>query len=125
MKGTILELGPDPGQFTELLRRLPPVHVVAVDLSRVPLHSARRRASRQPSLAPVDWVEAAGECLRLVSHSIHAAVVLGDIIWFAAVEGPAVLKEIARVTKRGSKLLLDFSSPVPATREYFRAAAVH
>ena len=34
------------------------------------------------------------------------------------------MKEIARVTKRHGKLLVDFSSPVSATQEFFRVATV-
>lgn len=125
VKGTVLELGPGPGRFTPLLRRIRRVRVVAVDLSRASLTSARRRARRPSNLAPVDWIEGAGEHLPLAARSVDAAVVFGNIVCFAGIEGPALLKELARVTKRHGKLLIDFSSPVSATQEFFRSAAVH
>ncbi len=123
VNGIILELGPGPGRFTPLLRRTPRVRVVAVDLSGASLRSARRRSSRQRGLGRIDWVEGAGELLPLASRSIDASVVLGNIVCFAGIEGLTLLKEVARVTKRHGKLRIDFSSPVSATQEFFRAAA--
>jgi ubiquinone/menaquinone biosynthesis C-methylase UbiE len=121
----ILELGPGPGRFTPILRRGARTRVFAVDLSRAGLRAGRRRAGRQPEGSRVEWIQAAGEHLPFVSRSIDIAVVLGNIVGFAGVDGPVLLKEIGRVVKPEGRLLADFASPAAATQEFFHAAANH
>jgi ubiquinone/menaquinone biosynthesis C-methylase UbiE len=125
VKGTILELGPGPGRFTPVLRRQPRVRVVAVDLSRACLRSAQRRVRHRANLPPVEWIQGAGEHLPLAARSVDVAVVLGNIVCFAAFEGPALLKEIARVVGPRGRLIIDFSSPVGATQEFVRWGLQH
>jgi ubiquinone/menaquinone biosynthesis C-methylase UbiE len=119
----LLELGPGPGRFTSILRRSTRGRVVALDLSRESLRSGRRRARRQPRLARIDWVQGAGECLPLRSRSVDTVVALGNIVSFAARDGPALLKELGRVLKPKGLLLADFASPAGATQEFFYVAA--
>ncbi len=119
----MLELGPGPGRFTPILRERPRTLVVGVDLSRAALGAARRRARRGPALATTAWVQGAGEALPLADGSVAAAVAFGNIVGFASVEGPAVLGELARVTRPGGRLLVDFVSPAAALREFFYLAA--
>jgi ubiquinone/menaquinone biosynthesis C-methylase UbiE len=120
---TILELGPGPGRFTPILRRRATRRVVAIDLSRESLKSARRRAARQQRPARVDWVQAAGEHLPLAAGTIDAAVVLGNIVSLATADGGSLLRELRRVVKRRGLLLADFASPGAAIQEFFQVAA--
>jgi ubiquinone/menaquinone biosynthesis C-methylase UbiE len=121
-KGITLELGPGPGRFTPIIRRQVRSRVIGLDLSRAGLLAARRRARRKPRLAPVDWVQGAGEHLPLRSGSVDTTVVFGNIVCMAARDGPRLLKELARVTKRRGRLILDFASPAAAAQEFFHAA---
>ncbi|MFZ3355139.1 MAG: class I SAM-dependent methyltransferase [Thermoplasmata archaeon] len=122
-KGITLELGPGPGRFTPILRRRTRSRVIGVDLSRAGLLAGRRRARRQSRLWRVDWVQAAGERLPLRSGTVDTAVALGNIVSFAARDGPLLLKELARVTRRRGRLILDFASPASAAQEFFLMAA--
>ncbi len=122
VSGRVLELGPGPGRFTPVLREATRGRVVAVDLSVASLRSARRRVGLRSDPVPVDWIEGAAEHLPLVSRSFDAVVALGYIVCFAGPDGPALLREIARVTRRHGTVVLDFSSPVSATQEFFRVA---
>ncbi|MCI4346219.1 MAG: class I SAM-dependent methyltransferase [Thermoplasmata archaeon] len=121
----ILELGPGPGRFTPLLRRGKDRRVVLVDLSRESLLAGRRRARRGPLRTPTDWVHGAGERLPLRSRSVDAAVVLGNVISFAATDGPVLLRELHRVLKSGGRLIADFGSPAAAVQEFLRRGARH
>lgn len=125
VRGLALELGPGPGRFTPIVRRMPRRRVVGIDLSRESLRAARRRGGRAPGLAPIDWVQGAGERLPLASASVDAAVVLGNIVSFAAADGPALLGELARTVRRGGVLVADFSSVTGAIQAAFHAAAGH
>ncbi len=120
---TVLELGPGPGRFTPILRRATRGRLVALDLSLEALRSARRRARRQPGLSRIDWVQGAGECLPLRARSIDEVVAFGNVVSFAALDGPVLLKELGRVVKPRGLLLADFASPAAATQEFFYVAA--
>jgi ubiquinone/menaquinone biosynthesis C-methylase UbiE len=122
-RAVVLELGPGPGRFTPIVRRATRTRVLAVDLSRAGLRSARRRTARQTTGARIDWIQGAGELLPLQNRSIDAAVVLGNIVSFAATDGPQLLSELGRVVKRGGLLVADFASPAGATQEFFHVAA--
>jgi ubiquinone/menaquinone biosynthesis C-methylase UbiE len=121
--GVVLELGPGPGRFTPTLRRSTRGRVIALDLSRESLRSARRRAGRKPERSRVDWIQGAGERLPLRTRSVDVVVAFGNIVSFAALDGPALLKELARVVKPRGLLLVDFASPAAATQEFFYVAA--
>lgn len=97
--------------------------MIALDLSREGLRSARRRARRQPGLTRIDWVQGAGERLPLHSRSIDTVVAFGNIVSFAALDGPVLPKELGRVVKPRGVLLADFASPAAATQEFFYVAA--
>jgi ubiquinone/menaquinone biosynthesis C-methylase UbiE len=97
--------------------------VVAIDLSRESLRTARRRARTRSGRSRIDWVQAAGEHLPLRTHSIDTIVAFGNIVSFAALDGPALLKELGRVAKPKAVLLVDFASPAAATLEFFYVAA--
>ena len=122
-RGVILELGSGPGRFTPILRGRSGVRVVAVDLSRESLRSGRRHAPRMASRSSIDWVQAAGECLPLVSGSVDVAVVLGNIVSFAATDGAVLLDELNRVVRRRGLLVVDFASPAGAMQEFFQVAS--
>lgn len=122
-RGVLLELGPGPGRFTPILRRATRGGVLALDLSREGLRSARRRARREPGLSRIDWVQGAGEYLPLRSRSVDTVVAFGNIVSFAALDGPALLKELARVMRPKGLLLADFPSPAGSTQEFFYVAA--
>ena len=122
-KGVFLELGSGPGRFTPILRERAGARVVAVDLSRESLRSGRRRSRRLASRSPIDWVQAAGECLPLASDTIDVAVVLGNIVSFAASDGAALLAELNRVAKRRGVLVVDFASPAGAMQEFLQIAS--
>ncbi|MCI4344463.1 MAG: class I SAM-dependent methyltransferase, partial [Thermoplasmata archaeon] len=119
----VLELGPGPGRFTSVIRRSTRTCVAAVDLSLASLRSARRRTGRQPARAPIDWIQGAGELLPFRNRTVDAAVVLGNIVNFAAADGPALLQELGRVVKRQGLFVADFASPAGATHEFFHVAA--
>jgi SAM-dependent methyltransferase len=99
--GTILELGPGPGRFTPILARSARNRFIAVDLSKSGLQAARQRLGRtRPSVRGL-WVQAAGEQLPMRNGSIDHAVVLGNVVNFAARDGDLLLRELARVLRRG------------------------
>jgi SAM-dependent methyltransferase len=110
VRGIVLELGPGPGRFTPVVSRPHRTHLVGVDLSREALVVARKRARRLSAESAQDWVQAAGEQLPLASHSISAAVVLGNILGFASGDGPRILKELARVLRRRGVLVADLAN---------------
>ncbi|MFZ0891370.1 MAG: class I SAM-dependent methyltransferase [Thermoplasmata archaeon] len=124
-RGLTLELGPGPGRFTPILRGRARSKVIDVDLSRAALLATRRRAERQPRLARIDWVQGAGEHLPFRKGSFNTAVALGNIISFAARDGPHLLQELARVTRSNGRLILDFASPASACQEFFLMATAH
>jgi SAM-dependent methyltransferase len=74
-------------------------------------------------MAEVDWVQGAGEHLPIASRSIDQAVVFGNVVCFATVDGPRLLGELGRVARHGARLLVDFASPAAATQEFFQIAA--
>ena len=119
----ILELGPGPGRFTPELRRISRERVIALDLSRRSLVAGRRRAVREPGLAPADWILAAGEHLPLASGTVDAAVLLGNIVCFASSDGPKLLREVARVLRPKGTLVVDFVSPAGALKEALNLAS--
>jgi ubiquinone/menaquinone biosynthesis C-methylase UbiE len=119
----VLELGPGPGRFTPTLRRATRARIVALDLSREMLRAARRRARGKAGFAPVHWVQGAGEHLPLSTQCVDAAVALGNIVSFAADDGPALLKELGRVVRPNGLLIVDFASPAAATQEFFYLAS--
>jgi len=123
VRGTVLELGPGPGRFSPALRSRVGRRVLAIDLSRQSLREARRRAGRAPRAGRIDWVQGAGECLPIASDSLDGAVVLGNIVSFAAREGPEVLRELHRALRRGAPLVIDFPSPAASLQEFFHSAA--
>ena len=59
----------------------------------------------------------------LASGSIDAAVVLGNIVSFAASDGAVLLDELRRVLKRRGVLVVDFASPTGAIQEFFQVAS--
>ena len=97
--------------------------MLAVDLSREVLRAARRRAARRPERTPVAWIQGAGEFLPIRDRCVDAAVVLGNIVNFAARDGPILLREIGRVVKARGLLIADFASPAGATQEFFQVAS--
>jgi ubiquinone/menaquinone biosynthesis C-methylase UbiE len=119
----ILELGPGPGRFTPIVRNQRGSRVIAVDLSIESLRAARRRSIRRPALARIDWVQGAGEHLPLGSRSVDAAIVVGNIVSFAALDGPILLAELGRVVRPNGRLVVDFGSPAAAVQEFFHVAA--
>lgn len=123
LAGTVLELGPGPGRFTPMVRARPRRSVVAVDISREALRAARRRVRPAASLAPVHWVQAAGERLPIRSRAVEGVVAFGNIVSLASVDGSVLLGELARVTRPRGRLLVDFPTPVGATQEFFYLAA--
>ena len=122
-RNTVLELGPGPGRFTPTIRRAASKRVVALDLSRISLRAARRRARSRRGSVPVDWVQGAGEHLPFRSTSVDAVVAFGNIVSFAASDGPKLLKELRRVLKPKGLLLADFPSPAGSVQEFFHVAA--
>jgi ubiquinone/menaquinone biosynthesis C-methylase UbiE len=97
--------------------------VVGIDLSRESLLAARRRASQVRALAPVEWIHGAGEHLPLANGSVESAVVLGNIVSFAAADGPVLLRELARTVRPRGVLVADFSSITGAIQAAFHRAA--
>jgi len=97
--------------------------VIAVDLSIESLRAARRRANRRPELSRIDWIRGAGEHLPLRPRSVDTAVVVGNIVSFAAFEGPVLLAELGRVVRPKGCLVVDFASPAAAVQEFFHNAA--
>ena len=122
--GALLELGSGPGRFTRMMRTPPRRSVIALDLSRAALRSARRRNPSSPAaLAPVHWIHGAGECLPLRSRSVASVVALGNIVSFAATDGPLLLREVSRVLGRRGLLVADFATPVSAAQEFLHVAS--
>ena len=119
----LLELGPGPGRFTPALLAARPGRLLAVDLSRPILLAARRRLRRNPRAGRTAWLRAAGEHLPLRDGSVDVAVVIGNVVCMAAREGPAMLREIRRVTRPGALLVADFASPAASVEEFFHVAA--
>jgi ubiquinone/menaquinone biosynthesis C-methylase UbiE len=119
----VLELGPGPGRFTPLLRKKGRGRVLAVDLSLQGLRAARRQARRRPALSHIDWIQGAGEHLPLAPRSIDTAVVLGNIVNFAAGEGSVLLVELRRVLRPRGRLIVDFASAAGAVKEFLHVAA--
>jgi ubiquinone/menaquinone biosynthesis C-methylase UbiE len=122
-RGNALELGPGPGRFSPILRSAIRGRVIAVDLSREMLRAARRRARGTSASRATHWVQGAGEHLPLSTRSIDVAVAFGNIVSFAADDGPVLLKELGRVVKPNGLLIADFASPAAATQEFFYVAA--
>jgi ubiquinone/menaquinone biosynthesis C-methylase UbiE len=71
----------------------------------------------------MDWVQGAGECLPIASRSFDTAVVLGNIVSFAAADGPVLLEELGRVVRPGGGLVVDFPTPAASVQEFFHVAA--
>lgn len=59
----------------------------------------------------------------MAQGSVGAAVLLGNIVSFAADDGPRLLAEVARVLRPGGILVADFASPAASLREFFYRAA--
>lgn len=116
--GRVLELGPGPGRFTAVIRRLARGPVIAVDLSRRSLKAARRSSRDGRGLPRVHWIQGAGEHLPLTTGSVDAAVALGNILGFAARDAPKVMEELRRVLRPGGLLVADFPSPAGAVQEF-------
>lgn len=123
VSGFALELGPGPGRFTPIVRRRPRARVVSIDLSRESLVAARERGARARGLAAIDWVRGVGEFLPLRTGSVDSAVVLGNIVSFAAADGPVVLRELARAVRPGGVLVADFRSSPGAIQQALHRAA--
>ena len=122
-RGVVLELGPGPGRFTPILAAGGRRSVLAIDLSRPVLESARRRLAREAARRSVEWLQGAGELLPLRDASVGSAVALGNIVSFAAHDGQLLLRELARVSRPGATLVADFATPVGAVQEFFHVAA--
>jgi SAM-dependent methyltransferase len=71
----------------------------------------------------VEWVQGAGERLPIASRSVDGAVAFGNIVSFAALEGPGLLRELSRVVKPGGCLLADFASPIGSAQEFLHSGA--
>jgi SAM-dependent methyltransferase len=54
---------------------------------------------------------------------VDGTVALGNIVSFAAADGPRLLAEIARVTRPGGFLVADFPSPAASIQEFFHVLA--
>lgn len=121
--GVLVEAGPGPGRFTEFLRRATTGRMLALDLSRVSLQAARRRTPRVLRRSTVDWIQGAAENLPLRRCSVEAVVALGNVVSFAAREGPALLREFHRVLRPGGVLVADFASPVGSAQEFLVSGA--
>ena len=119
LTGLLVELGPGPGRFTPILRKRPYTAVVALDLSRRTLKSARRRNPPSRTLVPVQWVQGAGESHPHRARSVDVVVALGNIVSFSAADGPMLLRELARALRPGGLLVADFPTPVAAIQEFF------
>lgn len=119
----LVEVGPGPGRFTEFLRRATTGRMLALDLSRVSLQAARRHTPRLPRRAAVGWIQGAAEKMPIRRRSVDAVVALGNIVSFAAREGPVLLQEIHRVLRPGGLLVADFASPVGSAQEFLVSGA--
>jgi ubiquinone/menaquinone biosynthesis C-methylase UbiE len=117
-RGVTLELGPGPGRFTPALLRATRGRVLAVDLSRGVLVRARNRARRKGRAGTTSWIQGAGEHLPLADGSVDAVVALGNIVCFAARDGPRLLRELHRVVRPDGILVADFASPGASTVEF-------
>lgn len=122
-RGPVLELGPGPGRFTPTILESARGTVLDVDLSPEGLKASRRRHRARKDASRLRWVRGAGEHLPVPDRSMGAEVVLGNIICFAAEDGPGLLRELARVMRRGGQLIVDFASPAGATSEFFVVAS--
>jgi SAM-dependent methyltransferase len=120
--GWALELGPGPGRFTPTVLASG-ARVVAADLSLPMLRALHRRTPVRARATRLRAVRAAGEHLPFRDRSFRAAVVYGNILGFAAGDGPRLLAELARVVRPGGKLILDVSSPIAATTEFLSLGA--
>ena len=121
--GLTLELGPGPGRFTPTLLRATRGRVLAVDLSREVLTRARAHVGRTGGARRVAWLQGAGEHLPLANRSVDRAILLGNIVCFAAKDGGHLLREIARVVRPGGELVADFATPAGATQEFLALVA--
>jgi ubiquinone/menaquinone biosynthesis C-methylase UbiE len=120
--GWVLELGPGPGRFTPTVLESG-ARVVATDLSLPMLRALHRRRSIRDSSRRLRGVRAAGEHLPFRDRTFRAAVLYGNILGFAAGDGPRLLSELSRVVKPGGVLILDVSSPIAATTEFLSLGA--
>lgn len=120
--GWVLELGPGPGRFTPTVLASG-ARVAAVDLSLPMLRALARRAPIRVRSGRLRRVRAAGEHLPFRDGAFRAAVVYGNLLGFAAEDGPRLLSELARVLAPGGKLILDVSSPIAATTEFLSLGA--
>jgi len=119
--GWVLELGPGPGRFTPIVLSTR-ARVVAVDLSRPMLRTLGRRRSVASGLARLRRVQAAGEQLPFRDGAFRATVAFGNLLGFSGSDGPRLLSELARVTRRGGVLVLDVASPVGAATDFLETA---
>jgi ubiquinone/menaquinone biosynthesis C-methylase UbiE len=123
VRGTLLEIGPGPGRFTLPILRASRGRVIAIDLSRQVLLRAQSRLRRDARRARISWIQGAGEHLPLGDRSVDSVILLGNIVCFAAGDGPRLLREVARVLRPGGVAVADFASPAAATQEFFVSAA--
>jgi SAM-dependent methyltransferase len=121
--GVVLELGPGPGRFTPTISRAAKGRVVSLDLSREALRAGRSHARREPSLSRIDWLQGAGEYLPLRPGSLDAAVTFGNVVCFASLNGPALMREIARAMRPGGRLIVDFAPPAAALEGFLYESA--
>ncbi|MDE1821065.1 MAG: class I SAM-dependent methyltransferase [Euryarchaeota archaeon] len=118
VRGRVLELGPGPGRFSPEVLRSRGASLLAVDLSREGLLHDRKVVRRAGGERRSNWVQGAGEHLPLQDRSVVATVLLGNLVCMAARDGEKFLREVARVTRPGGDLIVDFCPAVGAVQDF-------
>lgn len=108
--GPVLEVGPGTGRFTRGLtgRR---GTLVLLDLSGPMLRASRAtiRRSRGSAARRVEYVQGAAELLPFASRRFGSVVLVG-VFGFLAHDGPATLREAARVLRPGGRVVVETQS---------------